>query len=442
MNEVNYFLDGLKINENDPLVVAVSFGPDSMFLLNLLKNKYKNNKIICAHVNHNHRKESKKEEEDLKKYCLENNVIFELMKIEKYKNDKFTEEEAREKRYKFFDTLMKKYNSKYLFTAHHGDDLTETILMRISRGSNLNGYAGIKLISKRDNYNIVRPLLYLTKDYIKKYLDDNNISYAIDCSNDDLKYTRNRFRNNILPYLKKENKNIHKKFLAFSYELNSYNEFVNDIVNEEYKKVVKDNEIIIDKIKKEKSLIIRKIIELYLFNIYNKNINKINKSHVKKIVDMIYNKRTTYKIMLPDEINIIKSYNKIYFDKKKEYNSYCYCLNDYVKLPNGYVIKKIDKAFDTSNYTACFLSSEVKLPLYVRNKRNKDSMEILNLNGTKKVKDILINSKVDKEKRNLYPIVTDKTGKIIWLPGLKKSKYDRSKRGNYDIILKYYKEDL
>ena len=441
MDEVQTFLSKLNINKNDSLVVAVSFGPDSMFLLNLLKKMYKDNKIICAHVNHNHRKESEKEKVDLKAYCKKNGIVFELMKIEKYKDDKFTEEEARRKRYVFFDKLMNKYKSKYLFTAHHGDDLVETVLMRISRGSNLNGYAGIKLVSKRFNYNIVRPLLYLTKDFIKKYLDDNNIPYAIDYSNDDLAYTRNRFRKKILPLLKEENKDIHKKFLSFSNELNSYNEFVNEIVKERYDVVVNDNEILTDEIKKEKDLIIRKIIELYLLNIYKDDVNKINNNHVDRIINMLYNKRTTYKITLPNEINVIKSYNKIYFDKKKEYNSYCYVLDEYVELPNNYVIKRIKKAADTSNYTACFSSDEVKLPLYVRSKKQKDVMEVLNLNGTKKIKDILINSKVDKEKRNIYPVVTDKTGKIIWLPGLKKSKYDRSKIGKYDIILKYSRKE-
>ncbi len=442
MDEVKQFLNGLKIKVSDVLIVAVSYGPDSMFLLDLLKNKYKDNNIICAHVNHNHRKESIKEEQDLRKYCEKNNIIFELMTIECYKNNRFTEDEARQKRYEFFDSVMKKYKSKYLFTAHHGDDLVETVLMRISRGSNLNGYCGIKQISKRNNYSIIRPLLYLTKDFIIKYLDNNDISYALDYSNNDLTYTRNRIRINVLPYLKKENINIHKKFLSFSLELNDYNEFVNEIVVEKYDKVISNNKIVIEKIKKEKALIIRKIVELYLLSIYKEDIKKITNKHVYQLIDMIYSKRTTYELSFPNEIIIVKSYNVIYFGRKKEYNSYCYCLKKAVKLPYNYVIRKVDELSDTSNYTTCLLSSELKLPLFVRNKKASDVMEVLNLKGKKKIKDILINSKVAKEKRDSYPVVTDKTGEIIWLPGIKKSKYDKSKTGNYDIILKYYKEDL
>ena len=141
MKDVYKFLDSLHIKKEDIITVAVSYGPDSMFLLNLLNNKYKENKIICCHVHHNHRKESDLEKEKLEKFCMKNNIIFEFMKIDKYKNNKFTEEEAREKRYEFFDEVLKKYNSKYLFTAHHGDDLVETILMKISRGSTIKGYS-------------------------------------------------------------------------------------------------------------------------------------------------------------------------------------------------------------------------------------------------------------------------------------------------------------
>ena len=197
MDLVDEFLKTLNIKKNETLIVAVSYGPDSMALLHHLNKFYSKNKIICAHVHHNHRKESDCEAKMLEEYCKNNNIIFEMMKIKNYKNDKFTEVEAREKRYKYFEELLKKYNSKYLFTAHHGDDLIETVLMKIVRGSTLKGYSGINLVSQRDNYFIVRPLLYMTKDQILSYCSENNINYAVDKSNNDIVYTRNRYRKNI-----------------------------------------------------------------------------------------------------------------------------------------------------------------------------------------------------------------------------------------------------
>ena len=86
--------------------------------------------------------------------------------------------------------------------------------MKIIRGSNLEGYAGIKEISKRNNYYIVRPLLKYTKEDLIKYNKENNITYFIDSSNNNTKYTRNRLRSKILPILKEENPNIHINFLT------------------------------------------------------------------------------------------------------------------------------------------------------------------------------------------------------------------------------------
>ena len=106
-------LNELNLDNEKYIIVGVSAGPDSMALLHYLI-KHTNIKIVCAHINHNVRKESKEEEEFLKNYCLNNNIIFEVMKIDKY-NGKNFEAEAREKRYDFYYKLLKKYNCKYFY---------------------------------------------------------------------------------------------------------------------------------------------------------------------------------------------------------------------------------------------------------------------------------------------------------------------------------------
>ena len=441
MTEVYKFLKSLYINEKEPLVIAVSYGPDSMFLLDLLKKMYNANKIICAHVHHNHRKESDEEARLLKEYCDKNNIIFEFMKIDSYTNGRFTEEEARKKRYEFFDKIMTKYNSKYLFTAHHGDDLVETILMKITRGSSFKGYSGINLMSSRKNYKIIRPLLYLTKDDINVYCEENNVPYAIDSSNLDDEYKRNRYRKYILPRLKEENKDVHLKFLNFSQKIQSYEKYVNDVVNKYYNKVVVNDVVIINKLLGLDDLIIEKIIERYLFNFYGDNIYKITDVHRNTIIKMLKENKSNKEIVLPNKIKLVKSYNKLYFDKENNYNSYCYSFTDKLKLPNGYVIEKIDELENTSNYVSAFNSKEIALPIRVRTKENGDKIEILGLDGNKKIKDVFIDEKIDVKNRQSYPVVVDKNDRILWLPGLKKSKYDKSKTGKYDIILKYYKEE-
>ena len=144
MDKATLFLkDKLKEYSNPSIVVACSGGPDSMALLNLCLELRKdmNLNIVCAHVNHNVREESASEKLFVESVCKKNNIIFEYMKIENYSDDNF-ENEARTKRYTYFEELLKKHNAPYLLTAHHGDDLVETILMRITRGSTLKGYSG------------------------------------------------------------------------------------------------------------------------------------------------------------------------------------------------------------------------------------------------------------------------------------------------------------
>jgi len=441
MREVYSFFNGkLDINKDDYLLVAVSFGPDSMALLDIVKKTYKDNKIVCCHVHHNHRKESDKEALDLEKYCNKNNIIFEMMKIDKYKNDRFTEEEAREKRYKFFDEMIKKYKAKYLFMAHHGDDLVETVLMKIVRGSSIKGYTGIRLINHRKNYDIIRPFLFITKKDINEYCNRNKIPYAIDASNADNDYTRNRYRSIVLPFLKNENKNVHVNFLEFSNELQRYDNYFNLLTDKTYDEVVTNDKLNIEKLLEYDPIIIDRVIYKFLHIKYHDNINKINKKHVNSIIRLIKGSKVNGRLNMPDNNTLVRCYNTIYFLDEKKYNDYCFEINDYVNLNNGFVIKHSEELHNTSNYTACFIKDKISLPLYVRNAKEGDRIEVLGLNGSKKVHDIFINSKIPKEERFNYPVVVDKDDKVLWIPGLKKSKYDSSKQKKYDIILEYLKE--
>ena len=209
MKETKAYLKSL-LKDNDTIVVGLSGGPDSMCLLDVIKSLNKEIKIVCAHINHNIRKESFEEQEFIKNFCKKNNLIFETTTFDKKREDQdYNELELREKRYNYFETIIKKYKAKYLFTAHHGDDLVETILMRISRGSNLKGYTGFQIETKKKDYKVIKPLIFLTKEDINTYNQDHNIPYVIDKTNEEDNYTRNRYRHNVLPFLKSENQNIH-----------------------------------------------------------------------------------------------------------------------------------------------------------------------------------------------------------------------------------------
>ena len=424
------------IKENETLITATSGGPDSMALLSLLIKLSQTKKItiICAHVNHNLRKESQEEAIMVEKYANENNLIFEKMEINHYEGN--TENYARTQRYNFFEKLIKKYNASYLLTAHHGDDLTETILMRMVRGSSLKGYSGFQEITDKETYKIYRPLITKTKDELLNYVKTNNIPYAVDKTNFSEEYTRNRYRLNILPILKKENKSVHLKFLKFSETLKLYDDHINKEANEKLNKVYQNNNLNLKLFENEDELIKRKILYQILNNLYYKNISLITDNHVELILNIIESPRPNLKINLPNKVLVIKNYQNLYFTQNTEIKPYSFTFKDKVILPNNQILIK-EETEDTSNYTIRLNSKELSLPLIVRTRQNGDKMEIKNLNGHKKIKDIFINEKISETARNSWPILTDQNNQIIWLPGLKKSKFDKQKHENYDIIIRY-----
>ena len=264
------FTNAIKRYEKIPcnyIGVGISSGPDSMALLHMLQKNLKK-EIICGHINHNVRKESEEEEAYLKEYCIINKIIFETNKITSYSQNNF-ENEAREKRYAFYKKVLKKYNTSYLFLAHHGDDLIETVLMKISRGSNIEGYAGIKEESIVDNIHIIRPLLYFTKEELVKYNQINNIKYFIDKTNEDVNYKRNKYRKKILPILKEEDKNIHLKYLKYSKQLQEYDNYIKRYITSILPNIYIDNYILIDKFNREDIFIRRNILYMIINNLYD-----------------------------------------------------------------------------------------------------------------------------------------------------------------------------
>lgn len=438
MKETINYLNEL-FNDNDVVVLGLSGGPDSMCLLDILLSLNKNLNIICTHINHNIRKESFEEASFLKKYCEEKKLNFETTTFsKKSETENYNELELREKRYDFFSEIIKKYSAKYLLTAHHGDDLIETILMRLTRGSNLKGYSGIQLITDKKGYKIVRPLLFSTKDEIELYNKENNIPFVIDKTNEQDDYTRNRYRHNVLPFLKNENKEVHIKYLQFSRELQEYYKFVNKYVEKELSIRYNNGTLNVDKFTELDDLLQTKIIEQVLDYQYVDNLYLINNQHIIEIKKLINSERPNIEISLPDDLIVIKSYNTLTFTRhKNEKKGYLIKVEDNTLLPNNHIIKIISDNNDKSNYVTRINSKEIKLPLYVRQRKDGDKMVIKNMNDSKKIKSIFIDSKLSKEQRDNQPIVVDSNENIIWLPGLKKSKFDKDKNENYDIILWY-----
>ena len=436
MDNIKELLQSLNIDGK--VIVACSGGPDSMFLLHVLKEYGLD--VVCAHVNHNLREESIEEYEYVEKYCNDNNILFEGTELHDLPSVN-TELVAREKRYEFFKTLIDKYNAKYLFTAHHGDDLIETVLLRIVRGSTLNGYAGFNIITDKPGYQIVRPLVYMTKAEIMRELDILGIKYYMDATNLDDIHLRNRYRKYVLPILKEEDKNVHLKFLKYHKVTQSYYDYINSKVYEIIDDIVTDNILDIDKFNKIDEFMKDKVLEEVIRPYYPDDLYLINDNHINEILKVINSEKPNVELILPN-MRVVKEYNKLIFNvEKNEVINYKEELKDTVDTPCG-TIKLIDEdKKDKSNYIIRLNSKDIKLPLYVRNRKDGDKIHVKNMDGSKKVNDIFIDNKVPKDIRDKYPIIVDSDDKVVFIPGIKKSNLDIPIEKEYDIIIKYIWEE-
>lgn len=213
------------------LVVAVSGGPDSLALLDLLyqiKEQY-HFRLLAAHLDHQLRPDSFEEEKVISAYCQ--NKSIELI------NEKWpqslqplvgVEATARKYRYDFLVKIMRNYQGDYLLTAHHMDDLLENILLKFIRSGNPSEMNSLRAISEMQGMTLLRPLLNVTKADLLEYDKKHHIPYVIDQTNNEDDTLRNKLRHHVIPLLKKENKKIGQNALRFSKEVSLLTSIVDE----------------------------------------------------------------------------------------------------------------------------------------------------------------------------------------------------------------------
>ncbi len=439
---INYIEENELLNKGDKVLVGLSGGPDSVCLLHLLntiKDKY-SLEIGAAHINHMLRgKEAMIDEEYAKKLCETLNIKFYSIRIDinKIANDRgvSTETAGRDERYKFFNDIKNKEGYTKIATAHNANDQAETILMRIMRGTGLEGLGGIPV--ERDAIYI-RPILFLERDSIEKYCENNNLNPRIDKTNLENIYSRNKVRLDILPYMKKNfNNDIVKVINRMSLLLQEDNEFINNEAIKAFNKYcsLKNNEIIINRelFDREKAIITR-VIRKSLTTL-SKSTYDFEMKHVKEVINL-KDIGTNKRIDLPNGIYAENIYGEIYI---KEKDSLINKNNEYSEV----TIKKEDLNGLKIDFLGCLIEFEVslreknlkfnnndlikyfdydKINEYVtfRKRKNGDRITPLGMNGSKKIKDIFIDMKIPKDYRDNIPIMQI-DNEIAWVLGVKTS---------------------
>lgn len=313
------------IKDGDKIVLGVSGGPDSMCMLDMMRElKEEKNidfKIYVAHINHMIRKEAIDDEKYVQDYCKRYNIEFYVKRadVQKIANDKKigTEEAGRKVRYDFFEEVLQKTGSNKIAIAHNKNDKIETIIMHLLRGSGLSGLKGIEPI--RDN-KYIRPLLECEREEIEQYCESKNLHPRIDKTNFENEYTRNKIRNIVIPYIKKEfNPNIIQTLSRLSEVAKDESNYVDLQTQKTYNKLLieKTDEQIVLNLKKfnQEENVIQKRLVLKSIKDLNGSTDRIEKIHIEDIVKLC-NNNVGNKYLTPNKnLKVLVKDKKIFFIK-------------------------------------------------------------------------------------------------------------------------------
>ena len=435
------FREILKLNEkynlienNDTIVVGFSGGPDSVFLVEMLKKlqDFFKFKIYLVHINHLLRGEDADADENFSyDYAKRNNLEIFVKRIPvkeiAKKTGKTLEEVGREERYNFFSEIYNKVGANKIATAHNKDDQIETFLFRLVRGTSLQGLEGIKLKYN----NIIRPISEIYKKDILEYLNKNEIQCKIDKTNFENEFTRNSIRLDLIPFIEKRyNIKFKDKLFSLIEEIRENNK-KNFLDLDEY--VDEENRLTLEKIK-TLSLFERKNLLVHFLN--KKNI-KINRNKIDEINSLIKSDGTK-KIDLDLNFRIVKDYHHLYIEKKEEET--ISCLNEILQLKipsetyfNKYKIKiefveNKEKTKYKNQYLLYAMNNDI---IEIRYRKEGDRI-FLDENHSKKLKEVLINQKVPRDVRDRIPIFLYKNN-IFWIYGIKKSYIPKENKNTSEL---------
>lgn len=413
------------IRQGDKILIALSGGPDSVFLLhffNKFKNKY-NIEIKAYHLNHQIRGvEADEDEAFCQQICNKTGIeLFSSRKdVKKYakKNRLSVEEAGRKIRYEELFNIVKEYNLTKIVTGHNKSDNLETVLLNIIKGTGRAGLSGIPV--KRDI--IVRPILCLKKEDVVEYLIKNSIEFRIDSSNKDLDYNRNYLRNKLIPSIKKNlNADIEKAIFNLSDYIRNLSSFIDKKIEASLNSSVRIEDekvkILFENINLDEELI-SDFFKVALERTFKK---EIVSDDIKKLESMLYSKTGTEN-QLSGKLTAIKEreYILIYHKpEEKEFNSSKLKVGEELKFnTNTLIIEevKVKPEKFTGGKIEYISSEDLDEEFEIRNWKDGDIFSPLGLKGEKKISDFLNDLKIETHKKNDIKVLINRE-RIVWVIG-------------------------
>ena len=420
---------------NARVVIGLSGGPDSlaMTLLFLEIQKKYSLFLIVAHVNYHLRgEESDLDERLVKEFCFKHNLPLYILpaKIEKNENVQVA---ARDIRLNYFQKLKKHYKMDFIALAHHKNDQAETVLHRMIRGA---GFAGLAGISPHKG-DIIHPILNLDKSLLLEYLELKGVEYRTDKTNLTNHYTRNKIRNDLLPFLKKEyNPNFEQRLVDYGNLFYLSDNYFSQQAKKELKKCMisrTNNEIVFDlNTLKECFPILKFYVCKEAWSALTANHKDFYSIHFNDIMAAMESENGYKEVHLPENVLVMKDYQYLIFRKQeignrkqearmqtKEVSSIrsSFSFNEYrftmQKTKHVSVVKKQDA--EDKDHVVLDLD-KIVFPIKCRYRMPGDKFIPLGMNNFKKLKNFFIDEKVSLLERDSVVIFTD-AEKVLWVCG-------------------------
>lgn len=418
------------LKDVETVIIGLSGGYDSMALalcfLDLARQE--EIRLVFAHVNHMVREEAKEDESFVKDFAEKTKTEFCSTKVDMrglaIKEGLSEEEAGRKLRYEFFYDLASKYPKSIIATGHNLSDQAETVLLNLIRGSGLRGLGAMGFKSGK----IVRPILNIDRRDIEAYVDEAGFGHVDDYTNFENDYRRNSLRNQLIPLIKENyNPAFDKVVFSTSQILREDYEIVASYIGEIQEKIVKieGTDFYMDKDDFENlSQPVKKRLLRKLIQDLKANLRGFESSHIEEFIKTSQGPTGSIKIINSIEMHVEYDKIKLRVSKQKpilkprilgisnsEFYYGAYKINFEILGPGSLI-----KSTKTSQYFSLDKLDKIE----VRPRENGDKLRVFGLGGSKKVKDLLIDAKIARDKRDLIPIFTDGND-IIWLGGLRRS---------------------
>ena len=430
------------LDKNDNIILGVSGGADSvclLYIMNELKSEY-NLDITAVHINHMIRETAGRDEDFTRNLCEKLGIKFVSHKTDcpaiSERDGISLEEAGRNERYRLFnETGEKEYGKdKYkIAVAHHMDDLAETLIFNMARGTGINGLASVKCVSG----NIIRPLLCVTRAEIEEFLLGAGAEYVNDETNFSDDYARNKIRHKIIPTMNEITEKAVNHMASCAGQLGEIEDYLKEQTESIRVKYVKESEnevLISDSVLNEHPALVKRVIHRALTEVAGRA-RDISAIQIEAVLNL-FKLQTGRKRDLIYNMEALRVYEGVKIVTKKEVSE-----EDKENILGRLHFEIKDRDFSqnipTDLYTKWFDYDKIKYSLNVRFRHEGDYLTVNDQNAKKLLSDYMTNEKIPSDKRDEIPLLAD-NDHILWVVGYRISNYYKVTDETKKIVVATY----